>query len=157
MRTIIAKPSFFFDVFVYILSILILIDFGLPGHRSKDLILEVQRKRQEHYNPSGNFHYSYKIVATKCSFSIGRSIAKKKLVDETMEYSVSPIFKEVNWFRLINWRDRSYYSLRIISGLILPLLSTLAIYLISLQQQKFEVLKFVIVVFLSSNFFYILL
>ena len=50
-----------------------------------------------------------------------------ELKDKNIHYAVSPIFQEVNWYRLLDAESKSYYSLRIASGLVLPLCYFLAL------------------------------
>ena len=115
-----------YAIFV-LLSLLIITDFIFPGRVIYDEIIELQRVQQRHYNASRNYHYSYKVITSEHQFSISEDFAQLAQEQENIEYSVSRIFKEVNWYRLLPSENKSFYSLRIALGLALPLLSIISI------------------------------
>ncbi|MEM8765355.1 MAG: hypothetical protein AAGD88_16160, partial [Bacteroidota bacterium] len=101
-------------------ALIILIDFTWPGSTVNDTILDVQKRRQQYYNAARNHHYTYMVVTGQHQFLVTEGFAAAELKDKKIEYTVSPIFQEVNWYRLLEAERKSYYSLRIASGLILP-------------------------------------
>ena len=103
-------------------SLVMLIDFALPGKIVKEEISDVQRERQQYYNAARNFHYSYKIITSDREIYITEGFAALELVNKKIEYALSRIFTEINWYRLAASEDKSFHSLRIFSGLVLPLL-----------------------------------
>ena len=116
-------------------SLIILIDFALPGKQVRDEISDVQRERQQYYNAARNFHYSYKIITSNREIYVTEDFAALELVNKEIEYAVSRIFRKINWYRLAASEDKSFHSLRIFSGLVLPLLYLILVF-ISLQFKK---------------------
>lgn len=116
-------------------SLLIIVDFVLPGKRSEDEIVHLRKERQQYYNAARNFHYSYKVITSKHEFYVTEDFASLELEAGRIEYAVSPIFKEVNWYRLPDAENRSYYSLRFLSGLVLPFM-VLGVMLMALRYKK---------------------
>ncbi len=110
-----------------LLAVVILIDFCWPGNVTNDAIKEVTKTRQQYYNAARNYHYTYKVATSQHKFLVSKGFTKSELINERIEFAVSPIFKEVNWYRLLTSESKSYYSLRIASGLILPLLFLIAL------------------------------
>lgn len=115
-----------YSIFCFV-ALIILIDFVWPGKIVKDEIIDVKSERQQYYNAAGNYHYSYKVITSQHAFSVEEVFAKSDLKSKRIEYSVSPIFKEVNWYKLLISSDKSSYSLRVVSGLILPLVAIILI------------------------------
>ncbi|MEM6629117.1 MAG: hypothetical protein AAF694_05570 [Bacteroidota bacterium] len=116
-------------------ALVILIDFIIPGKVVNDEIIEVKSERQQYYNAARNSHYSYKVITRKHHFFVAEDFAKLVQGHEKIEYSVSRVFKEVNGYRLLPSGNRRVYSLRIVSGLVLPLLTIISI-LVAYQYKK---------------------
>ena len=76
-----------------------------------------------------NYHYSYRLIANEHQFQVSEAFSKQEWKGEKVEYSVSRIFQEVNWYRLLPSGEKSYYSMRIGLGLVLPLLALASIFL----------------------------
>jgi len=103
-------------------ALAIMADLLLPGRVYNNEVLAVKKERQQYYNAARNFHYSYKVVTADHQFWVAEDLAELLQDQKNIEYSVSLIFSEVNWYRLPTAESRSFYSLRIISGLGIPLL-----------------------------------
>ncbi len=125
------QPKFRYPLYgvVALVALVILSDFVLPGKRIDDEITRVQKVLQRHYNASRNYHHSFKVVTGQHTFSVSEDFAQSAQDQEKIEYSVSPLFKEVNWCRILPAGRRSFYSLRIMSGLALPLVAIMFILL----------------------------
>ncbi len=117
-----------YSIFVLI-ALVILADFAVPGSKHEQDIVEVKRERQNYYNAGGNYHYSYKVMTDDRRILVSEEFAQIIEEDDRIEYTVSPVFKEVNWHRLDASGKKSYYSLRLASGLVLPILTIIAIVL----------------------------
>ena len=123
------------DSIFILLSILILSDFVGPGQLYKTEILEVNKTRQDYYNAGGNYHYTYKMITEPCSFLVHEDFAKEAQNASLVEFKLSPIFREVNWYKFPYQDSKSFHSLRLASGLVLPILVIIAS-LIALKYQK---------------------
>lgn len=146
---------------VYVISILIALviiaDFALPGKVITDKIAKIQKSLEEYYNAGGNYHYSYKISTNKHEFSVTEEFAVLVKENEEIEYSVSQIFKKVNWYKQPSSDDKSFYSLRIASGLILPLLVILSIFIAYRYKKKINTLLFVLQILLIADLIFLIL
>ena len=112
-----------------LLALVIIVDFAFPGERITDDIIRVEREFQSHNNASRNYHYSYRLIANEHQFQLSEEFSTQEWKGEKVEYSVSRIFQEVNWYRLLPSGEKSYYSMRIGLGLVLPLLALASIFL----------------------------
>lgn len=128
----------FHSLFVLV-SLVKIVDFLWPGRIIQDEIIHIKRERQEHYNAARNYHYSYKIITSEHQFPISEDFVALIQEKAKIEYAVSRIFNEVNWYRLLSSEDRDVYSLRILSGLILPLLAIISILLTFLFRKNTSV------------------
>jgi hypothetical protein len=150
-----------FSLFLYaaftLLAVVIIVDFVWPGKIIKDEVLDVQWEREQYYNAARNYHYSYKVITSEHQFYVAEDFAQLVQDAEKIEYSVSRIFKEVNWYRLLNEEKRSFYSLRILSGLVLPLLAMLLFLLAYRYKWKSDILVFVIQVLLIADLIFLIL
>ena len=88
-------------IFVLI-AILILVDFVWPGQVYLEDILDIQRTREQYYNAARNSHVSFKVFTPNTSFHVSKAFAKSQWKSQQIEYAISPIFKEVNWYQIVN-------------------------------------------------------
>ncbi len=132
-------------------ALLILVDFVSPGSVLNNQIINVEKERQNYYNAAGNYNYSYKVITSEHEFLVTEDFAKLKLEGEKIEYSVSRLFKQVNWYRLRSSDNKSYYSLRIASGLVLPFLVLISIFMAFQFKNKIGTLIFKFQVLLKAD------
>lgn len=125
-------------------ALVVLIDFLLPGQIIDDHVLEIQKERQQYYNAAGNYHYSYKVVTGQDRILVSEDFAQTAQAGNPVRYSVSRIFKEINWYKLSSSENRSFYSLRLASGLVLPLLLILSIFITVRYKKKLGTLVFIL-------------
>ncbi|MCA6074994.1 hypothetical protein [Fulvivirga sedimenti] len=137
-------------------ALVILFDFILPGRVVNDEIIDVKRERQQYFNAARNYHYSYKVITSEHQFSVAENFAQLVQDHEKIEYSVSRIFKEVNWYRLLSSENNSFYSLRILSGLVLPLLTIISILVAYLYKKNIGILVFVLQVLLVADLIFLM-
>lgn len=104
-----------------VLALVILCDYALPGSPKKSEVQNVQKHRQNYYNAAQGYHYSYRVITPDRSISVDENFAKLIHDEPNIEYSLSPIFSQVNWYSLPSDNQRYTYSLRLVSGFILPL------------------------------------
>ena len=140
-----------------LIALVIIADFALPGKIITDKIANIQKSLEEYYNAGGNYHYSYKISTDKHEFSVTEEFAVLVKENEEIEYSVSQIFKKVNWYKQPNSDDKSFYSLRIASGLVLPLLVILSIFIAYRYKKKMNTLLFVLQILLIADLIFLIL
>ena len=142
---------------IFALIVLVIIaDFVLPGRIINDEIINVKSERQQYNNAARNEHYSYKIITSEHQFSVTENFAKLVQKHEKIEYSVSLIFKEVNWYKLLSSENRAFYSLRIISGLVLPLLVIISILAAYRFKKNLDILLFVLKILLISDLIFLM-
>lgn len=126
-----SKYERIFHALFALIALVILIDYAWPGETIEDRVQEVQKERQQYYNAAGNHHYSYKVVTSQHTFLISKEMAQLELLDRPINYAISPLFREINWYRPEAAEAKSTYSLRLASGFALPalfLVALLAIY-----------------------------
>ncbi|PQJ15412.1 hypothetical protein [Aureicoccus marinus] len=107
--------------FFSLIALIILADYALPGSSKTSEVQEVQKHRQNYYNAAQGYHYSYRVITPEQSISVAENFAKLIHDEPQIEYSVSPIFGQVNWYSLPSDSQHYTYSLRIVSGLAFPL------------------------------------
>jgi hypothetical protein len=146
---------YFYGLFTLV-SLLILLDFLLPGRKVVDEIIAIQKERQQYYNAARNFHYSYKVSTTQHEFYITGDYAQEIAINEKIEYSVSRIFKEVNAYRLLRSEESETYSLRFLLGLLIPLLVIVIIGIAFLSKKKMSTLVFVFQVLLIADLLFLI-
>ncbi len=134
-----------------IVSLVMLIDFTLPGKVFIEEVIDVEKKRQQYYNAGGNYHYSYKVITSKHHFSVSEGFAKS-VQNREIKYSVSLIFNEINRHSLHSPENSTIYSFRIVSGLILPLIVIITIAIAYSYKKKISTLIFVLQIILLANF-----
>ncbi|MEM7514208.1 MAG: hypothetical protein AAF388_25005, partial [Bacteroidota bacterium] len=106
-----------FNVVFTLVALIVISDFAWPGRRRSTEIIRVEREYQSHNNASRNYHYSYRLITNEHEFQVSEEFSKLEWKGQKVEYSVSRIFKEINWYRLLPSGDKSYYSMRIGLGL----------------------------------------
>lgn len=105
-----------------LIAVIIITDFTLPGKVFTKDIIAIKKEKQQYYNAAKNYHFSYELTTNKHQFLVTKDFVKSNWKNNKVDYSVSLVFKEVNWYKLTTSTIKSYYSLRILSGFIFPLL-----------------------------------
>ena len=140
-----------------LIALVIIADFVLPGRVINDGIINVKKDRQQYYNAARNQHYSYKVITSQHQFSVTKNFAKLAEGHEKIEYSVSRIFEEVNWYRFFPSEKRAFYSLRIISGIVLPLLVIISILVAYRYKKNIDILLFALKVLLIADLIFLMI
>ena len=139
-----------------LIALVIIADFISPGKVFNEEVIELQRERQQYYNAGGNSHFSYEVITGNHQFSVEEKFAKSDLEDKRIEYSVSQIFREVNWYRVPPAENKPFYSFRIASGLVLPLLSIISILIAFRFRMKIDLPVFILQVLLIVDLIYLI-
>lgn len=140
-----------------IIALIILIDFIAPGSVITSDIVRVKKELQQYYNAGGNQHYSYQIITPEHHFSVTKDFAQEIKNSQQITYTVSPIFNEVNRYGLTSSKNKTMYSLRVISGFIIPFFALITILLAYKLKDKIDVLVFVINALLIGNLVFLLI
>lgn len=138
------------------MALVIIGDFVLPRSVVQSEIMEVRSQQEQYYNTARNYHYSYKVVTSQHEFSVSEEFSSLAQENQKIEYSVSPIFKEVNWYRLQKSDEKSSFSLRIISGLVLPLMALISILVAYRTKWNMNTLVFVLQTVLIADLVYLI-
>jgi hypothetical protein len=144
-----------FVIFI-LAALVIIVDFAWPGKVVNDEILEIKSELQQYYNAAGNSHSAYTVVTNEGQFLVTEDFAQSVQGNEKIEYAVSSIFKEVNWYKLPSSKNRSYYSLRTISGLVLPLITITLLLFTFLTKKKLSTLVFVLEALLLADLIFLI-
>ncbi|PRY84323.1 hypothetical protein [Mongoliibacter ruber] len=141
-----------------IASLLILTDFLLPGIQFVKSEFEVKKELQQYFNAAGNSHFSYKVITDNHDFTISEGFAQEILDgQQTIQYRVSQIFQEVNGYGLADSKSTSMHSLRIFSGLILPLFVIITLFISFRKARSLNTLVFVLQVLLIADLLFLIM
>ncbi len=151
------KIPLLFHSLCIVASLIILTDFMLPGRVVTDDIIELKKERQQYYNAAQNYHYSYRIFTRTNNFSVTEDFAKEIINNKKIEFSISRIFKEINSYKQLNSGNREVYSLRILSGLVIPLMLIIITGLSFKYEKKMTVLIFVIQVLVIVDIVFLIM
>jgi hypothetical protein len=139
------------------LALTIVLDFILPGHTYSDRIIDVKKELEQYYNAAGNYHYSYRVFTPDNDFVVSEEFAQTVKENQEIQYEVSLVFGEVNSYGLLTSESNSIYVLRILSGLILPLLAIVVLVLGYKYGSKMSILVFVIQVLLLADLIFLMI
>ncbi|OEK04358.1 hypothetical protein [Roseivirga misakiensis] len=140
-----------------LLALVILVDLALPGKFEMNEIVSINKSREEYNNAAGNFHYSYQIETSKHTFPVEEAFTNLVKPQDFVAYSVSRIFQEVNWYKVPRIGDEHTYSLRIVSGLVLPLLALSVFFIRYRFNKNMSTLVFVLQVLLIADLVFLLM
>ena len=138
-------------LFFCLAALLILVDFAWPGAVRSGEVIEVKRSRQNYYNAAQGYHYSYRVILEGIEFPVTEEFAALLEDQMSVEYSTSPLFKEVDWYSPTNSTARSTYSLRLVSGVFLPLIFLLLLFVSYRFGKKMGSLLFVLQILMLAN------
>lgn len=140
-----------------LIAVIIIIDFTLPGKVFTKDIIAIKKEKQQYYNAAKNYHFSYELTTNKHQFLVTKDFVKSNWKNNKVNYSISLIFKEVNWYKLTTSTIKTYYSLRILSGLILPLLVLTAMAFSYYYKKNIDIFIFVLQALLLADLIYLIL
>ena len=138
------------------LALIILSDFLYSSNTYKDSITEKTTHFESYYNAGGNSHVSKSIKTSQLAFNCSNSFYETSNVGDSLIISTSYLFNKVNAYQNLKTQRSETYSLRILTGLIVPLL-VLLIGLISFKiKDKMSILVFVSQIALVANLMYLI-
>ena len=105
-----------------LISLVIILDFVLSKAPVSEKVTGVQSSLESHNNAGGNSHFSFKIRTENHHFLVSENFALNTKNGDLVKISVTPLFNEVNTVEMVTTGESEIYSLRLISGLFLPLL-----------------------------------
>ena len=156
MKNQLSATQLFLNGITILISLVVLMDFALPGTRYTEDVVSISRNKEKYYNAGGNSHNTYRVVTTTRQFSVSKDVAITA-EGKQIDYALSLIFKEVNGYKLAALEKNHLYSFRVVSGLVLPLL-VLLVFGISYRFKKdLGILLFVLQVLTVGNLVMVLL
>lgn len=147
-------PPKYRNVFLAIFSaiaLVLILDFAWPGQAINAPVEGVQSKYQQYYNAAQNHHYSYMVFTEEHAFPVSESFAETVEKGDSVDFSVSILFKQVNWYLNTHDNNRSVYSLRLMAGLIAPLLALLVFFIAYRYNRNMSTLIFVFQVLMLAD------
>ena len=149
------NPTLIFNSITILLSLIIAIDFTLPGAIVSEQIEAIKKERQQYYNAAQNHHFSYKVITATNNFFVSSDFAQLNGKNTAIKYEVSPLFKEVNWYKSDTSRTFQY-SLRLYSGLLIPIALLLALLISFKTTYNIDILIFIFRILLFGDFIFVL-
>lgn len=129
------KTNFIISFFLIALSLTTIFDFLIDSQIKQSNNFKINKVKQKYYNASQNYHFTYEIVTPTETFNVSEEFAKSISDTNEIYYGISKIYNEINWYSS-DLKNKSTYSLRYFSGLIIPLI--FIIYFILSLVFKFE-------------------
>jgi len=148
---------FYINAAFSLLSLVLLVDYLLPGNAIQGEVVAIKSERQDYNNAGGNSHLSYTLVTQKHQFSVEEEFARNIEKHKKVEYYVSYIFKEINSYKKIPSENISSYSLRTYSGCIVPLLTLVVLIFATFYRKNIDIITFVFQALLLGDLIYVLL
>ncbi|WP_343764503.1 hypothetical protein [Gangjinia marincola] len=139
-----------------VICLLILVDFTLPGKEYTEGVLEKERKMQRYYNAAQNVHYSHHLITKNFILFSSEDLANIVNKGDMLLLKESRLFKEINRVTHIPSATSEIYSLRYVSGLVIPLLAILVFMTSLIFPTRYVMLSFVLIVLSTGNLIYIL-
>ncbi|EAZ95216.1 hypothetical protein FBBAL38_09514 [Flavobacteria bacterium BAL38] len=143
------------EIIIYLLALIFVIDFLLPGTEITGKAISIKQVRQNYYNAGGNSHFSYTLKCENEIFLISKEFRNKITEGDTIIIKKSKIFNEVNSYTFDNFSET--FSLRLFSGLILPLLVIIIITTEKKFKLKNNTLSLIFKIMMIGNIIYVLL
>ncbi|WP_026464255.1 hypothetical protein [Adhaeribacter aquaticus] len=139
-----------------LLAIAMLIDFIIKGEISVEKIQTINQRKESYHNPAGYYHISWNIQTENHDFNISESFGLQAKQGQEIQVKISPIFKEINSVKNLETGKEEVYSLRIFSGLLLPVVVLITLAIGFKLKEKASTIVFVIEVIIFANLIYLL-
>lgn len=85
------------------------------------------------------------------AFPVSESFAETVQKGDSVDFSVSILFNQVNWYRMSGDDNRSVYSLRLMAGLVAPLLALIVFFIAYRFKRNLSTLIFVLQAILLAD------
>lgn len=138
-------------------ALVMMLDLFVTGSVINDEVKSIATERQQYYNAANNHHYSYKVITGEHQFSVNEEFARSVRAKDQIVYSISRIFKEVNWYKLPSSETHETYSLRIMTAIGVPLLMLISILVSYRIKKDISILVFVLQVIMIVDLIYLLM
>jgi len=145
------------NVFFMLIALLTLVDYTLTGRQEIEPVIALNNSFESYYNARGNSHYSKKIETENFNFSISEKYYELINIGDEIAIEESPLFKEINASKSIKKNYTETYSLRRLTGLIIPLLLLIAIGINYKFKDKTTVLLVISKLIIVINLVYLLM
>ena len=110
-----------------VIASIAIIDFSFTGQTITETALSSKAKFERYYNAGGNSHTSHSIHTKSYDFYASKDFQYEVEEHDTLQLKTSLIFNEVNSATIVKSNTKETYSLRLYSGLIIPLLFLVAL------------------------------
>ncbi len=140
-----------------VLALMVLLDFLLPGKVFESENIKVFSEHQAYNNAGGNSHQAYFIRTDDHKFWVERDFALLARKHQKLSYSISHVFQEVNWSYLPGDDVKHHGSLRITSGLVIPILMLIAVAVKLKLKRDLGILFFILQVLFLADLVFLLM
>lgn len=134
-----------------------LVDFLIPGKVFESQAIKVFSNHQDYNNAGGNSHKAYFIRTDEHKFWVARDFAWLARDHQELTYSISRIFQEANWSYLPGADVKYRGSLRITSGLVIPILLLIALAVIFKLKKDLGIFFFILQVLFLADLVFLLM
>jgi hypothetical protein len=138
-----------------IIAIVTIIDFSFTGQTITETALSSKAKFERYYNAGGNSHTSHSIHTKSYDFYATEDFQYEVKDHDTLQLKTSLLFNEINSATHLKSNTTETYSLRLYSGLIIPLLFLIAIGVYYKFPYKIAIVTFVLAVLNIGNLVYL--
>lgn len=139
-----------------LLALVIISDFCISSKTYEEEVIAVNRNKERYYNAAQNAHYSYTVQTATHSFSASEDFAIQFNENPKVKTKISLLFDEVNTAEVVATGETEVYSLRLLSGLVFPLLALIVLGLGYKQPNKRTILLFVTQALLLADLVFLL-
>jgi len=138
-----------------IIAAITIIDFSFTGQTITETALSSKTKFERYYNAGGNSHTSHSIHTKSYNFYASEDFQYQVKDNDTLQLKTSLLFNEINSATLIKSNTKEIYSLRLYSGLILPLLFLIALGVYYKFPDKITIVTLVLALLTVGNLVYL--
>lgn len=139
------------------LALIMIADFAVSKKELIEPITRISREHQQYFNAGGNSHHTFKVYTQKHSFHVSDNFVKKIEPKQEIRYTISLLFNEVNTYGLKDSKNNHVYTLRLLTGFVVPLLTICTMVLAFKYHKKMSIFIFIIQVLSIANFILLLL
>ena len=133
-----------------------LVDYTLFSYTVEEEILGIHTSLESYHNAGANAHYSYQVKTAHFAFPVSQHFASMAQEGQPISMEVSPFFREVNQYQLQRTGEVEHHSLRIVTGLVVPIVVLLILFLGLRYKERFSTLVFVAQLAVLANLLYLL-
>lgn len=139
-----------------LLALVMLVDFCFSGKTQVEEVISTHKNLERYHNAGGNSNFSFWIQTNTLRFPVSEHFASLAKEAQVLKINVSPIFREVNSYEILETGEKEVYSFRVFSGLLLPVLLLVGIGLGYSYKKKVSTFVFVVEALTIANLAYLL-